>query len=491
MSGFVEVELTTEEQALREEGIAKLKELLELKGYSGWEANEADLSIINISSTALMAAMVAQIAAVVPPAVFRKYGTELVKIPYNEGTAATVTTKWTLLEEGGEYAAHTIEAGTQLAIGNLPFYVKENTTVAKTESTKNVVLVAAERGTEFNGLTGTVELVDAIAWVKEVSIIGETSGGVNQETDEEYENRLANALKLQAPRPITAPNFAEQTLQIPTSKLPAGVAIARTTAIDGYNPSTITIEAKTNSSTTLTEVSTFTGVSLESVSLPQKHPGSQLKYEGDTLYEVLTRNCTAVSKKAAAEMVITPAALKSEAKHKIEVTGKYEEQRTVTVFVKVKGTTAVTTETKTKIKEYLEEYRELNFVIYVEAASYNEIQIKTKLHLLPGYVEATVKAQVKAALENYLSPETYGNPIAQETGVISWLNATQAYNVVRYNSILGVIENVPGVQYVFSGSAGLAIGLAEAPGSKTADLTLYGPAPLTETKAAGITVEIE
>ena len=51
-----------------------------------------------------------------PPAIFRKFGTELLKVAYREGAAATVTTTWTLLEEGGKYAKHTIEAGTALRI---------------------------------------------------------------------------------------------------------------------------------------------------------------------------------------------------------------------------------------------------------------------------------------------------------------------------------------------------------------------------------------
>ena len=68
------------------------------------------------------------------------------------------------------------------------------------------------------------------------------------------------------------------------------------------------------------------------------------------------------------------------------------------------------------------------------------------------------------------------------------MNATEAFGVVRYNQLVGVIEAVAGVAYVPSGSAGLAIGLEEAPASKVADLILAGPAPLTETIAAHIVV---
>src|ERR1035441_7277966 len=279
MGAFVEFEVDLNETTISEEGLTKLKELLEAQGVVGWEQNPADLAVITLGTVASMVPVVAQIRAVAPAAIFRRYGTELVKTPYNEGAAATATVTFKLNEEGGEYAAHTIEAGVQLVLGEKAFYVKENTSVVKGESSKNVLLVASERGAEFNNLTGTVELVDAITWVKEATIVGESSGGVNQESDEEYANRLAAALKLQAPRPITATDYAGMALDVPSSVVPTGVVVGRATAIDGYNPSTIIIEGTPKAaSTTVTEVSTFVGVSLESTT-PQKHPGSLLKWK--------------------------------------------------------------------------------------------------------------------------------------------------------------------------------------------------------------------
>src|ERR1700680_3526777 len=185
MTAFVSIEVQTNEEQIADEALDKLQELLENKGVVGYEPNDAALEIITLLTTSSMVPPVALVAATVPPAIFRKYGTELVKIPYNEGAAATVSTHWTL----GDTAGHTIEAATQLTIGTLVFYVQSNVVVEAGHNTATVTLVASERGTEYNGLTGTVELVDAIAWVSEVAIVGESSGGVNQETDEEYENR--------------------------------------------------------------------------------------------------------------------------------------------------------------------------------------------------------------------------------------------------------------------------------------------------------------
>jgi hypothetical protein len=411
---YLEVQITTSAQQLADLAVEKLKEELEARGVVGWEPNDSDLEIIQIGAISLMASYAANVAAVVPPAIFRKYGTELLGVAYNEGANATCNTKWTLLEEGGEYPARIIEAGTQLTIGELAFYVESEVKVAKGESSATVQLVAAERGTEYNGLKETIQLVDAIDWVSEVKIVGESSGGVDQETDEEYQSRLAAELVLQAPRPITAANFAEMALVAPSSLLPTGVEISRATAIDGYNP-----ETKTS-----------------------------------------------------------------------------ENERTVCVFVKIRNDTP-TAETETHavearkaIKEYLEGFRELNFVVFVEPPTYTKVYVTTKVKVLPNYSTVSVEANVKAAIVSYLSAETWGNPEAATTGANSWLNATQGYGIVRYNQIIGLIERTQGVAYVFAGSEGLKTGTSASP-SGTADITLTGEAPLPETENSYVLVTAE
>ncbi len=463
MTSFVAVEIPTAEAAILEEGKTKLKELMEAKGFVGWEENPADLASIILAAAASLMPPVAEVAATVPPAIFRKYGTELVKTPYNEGTAATVTTTWKFNEEGGVFAAHTVEAGTQLTIGGLAFLVKENTAVLLGEKEKNVTLVAVERGTEFNGLTGTVELVDAISWVKEVLIVGETSGGVNQESDEEYANRLAAQLKLQGARPITAANFAEMALLIPSSKLPAGVTVGRTTAIDGYNGATNEPEATvTNGSTEISEITSETGLTVKT----------------EVVGTGIPKGTTLVSKTKAKEWKMSAKATATPGKKVVKFVGSYEQERFVTVWVTNKKGEKLTAEAMEAIEDYLEEFREINFRQAVLEPNFNEIRATAKIHVLPGYTEATVTANVKTAIEKYLSPETFGNPTAQTSGANSWLNITQGYSLVRYNTILGIIEAVQGVQYVFAGSEGLAIGLEEAVGTKTEDIALVGPAPL-------------
>lgn len=491
MSNFFEISFSQSEAALAEEAITRLTELMESKGgFAGWTPSEADLEVILIGVVAGMALNTAQIASVVPNAIFRNFGTELLKVAFNEGAAATGKTKWTVVSSA---SVRHIPAGTQIEALGQGFYLEGELEVpASTTTLTGVPVVALERGPNGNKVQGEASQVNPIDYVLAVEFEGETSGGEEEESDKEYLERLANYLALQAPRPITAANFAELTLGIPESYL--GAKIGRATAIDGYNPEIIEIEAKTNSSTTLTEVTTFTGVSLESTNLPQKHPGSELHWHADgSEYKALARGTTAVSKPGAGELKISIAALKSEAKGKVEVIGKYGEERCCTVFIakkegKTKSENEYTSQVREKILAYLEERRELNFKVFVEPASYSEVRVKCEIHVLPGYVEATVVANVKEAIEAFLSPGTWGNPSGKEN---AWLNATQGANLVRYNQILEVAGAVTGVQYVLSGSTGLSIGLEEAPGSKTADLTLPGPSPLPYTKEAHIEVSAD
>jgi hypothetical protein len=316
---------------------------------------------------------------------------------------------------------------------------------------------------------------------------------VNQEEDSEYLDRLAAYLELQAPRPITAGNFAEFVLDSDiTLASGSAVEIQRATCIDGYNPEETSFEGKPKTGAELTEVTSFTGISAESTGGVQKHPGTVITGTdipaGTTVIGV---NEGAKTIKLSQEVGGEPG------KEKLKAVGSYLNQRTVTVFVYFEGEALGLTEaerlaaTKTKreaIVEYLQRFRELNFVVFCRPASFNPIFVKTKVHVLPGFTAATVEANVKAAIVNYLNPEIWGNPENASTGANSWLNATEGYNVVRYNQIIGAIEKVPGVAYVFKDGEGLKMGTAATP-TGTTDITMTGPAPLPECPTTHVEVE--
>lgn len=476
MTSFIEVELPTGEQELAEEAKAKLVALVEAAGITGFELSDGHMESIMIETEAPTAVVVAQIASVVPAAVFRQYGVQLIKLAFNEGASATATTKWTVVPE---VAVRQIPAGTTIEAGGLGFEVTTETEVKASVSSVEVPVVAVEKGIEYNSVSGVAQQTNPINFVTEVQFIGETSGGVGEEEDSEYLNRLATALTLQAPRPITAENYAAFVFDIPSSVLPSGVVVGRATAIDGYNGATNEPEGKvTSGSVKMTEVTSYTGITV----------GTEVVGTGVPKGTVVEK--VSEAEIAAKELTMSAKATSSPAKTKYKMIGSYENSRYVTTFVANKEGKALSAEAMTAIETWLKGYREINFKTPVAAPTENEVFVKTKIHILPEYTSATVKANVETAVKAFLSPATWGNPTASTTGASQWINyvnGVRLYGIIRYNSVLEVIGAVPGVAYVFAGATGLEIGL-ESGAKGTADLSMVGPAPLPALKT--ITAEV-
>jgi hypothetical protein len=232
---YVEAAIPQSEPELKALGVAKLVELIEAEGITGYEPLPAYQEIMVLAVAAVLFSNTAQIAAVVLPAIFRQYGTELIKLPFNEGASATAKTKWTVVPSEGP---RTIEAGTQIEAGGLGFRVETNTTVIAKATSVELQVIAVARGTEYNKVSGVAKQVNPYDWVTEVQIVGETANGAEQETDSEYLVRLAAQLQLQAPRPVNAEDFAPFILGVPSSILPFGVVVGRATAIDLYDAET-------------------------------------------------------------------------------------------------------------------------------------------------------------------------------------------------------------------------------------------------------------
>lgn len=397
MAGFANVQVSTSATQAVTEALERWTALMQAF-YPGWEPQPADVLTILVEALGPLAQDVKEVEATAPEAIFRRFGTKLLGIAYNEGAAATATSHWTLADNKG----HTIPQGAQVAIGNLGFYVEKAVEVKAGATTATVNLVAVEPGAEYNGLTGPAELLEAIDWVTEVAIEGESHGGANAETDSEYMDRLVTELALQAPRPITAANYAAFILNMPSTVLPAGVVVGRATAIDGYNAET--------------------------------------KEEG--------------------------------------------RERCVTTFVADNSGRPLSKANMEAIQAWVRGYRELNFLAFIEEPSYTPVYATVKIHVAEGFEAAAVIAEVKAALEALLSPATWGAPAASIGGK-QWNN--EKPSKVRYNTILGTIEKLRGVAYVYPGAEGLTIGTAPTP-TETLDLTLAGPAPLPETSAGHLVV---
>lgn len=431
----------------------------------GYVPSDANLEVIVIEAAAPMAANAANVAAQVPAAIFRQFGTQLLGVQYQGAAYATASTTWTITDILG----HTIPQGTTVVIngnayatqadfiiapgGTAPFNAGPITVVAS---------LAGEAGNLQTGsvLAGTLALAEALSYVSNVATLGPSSGGADAETDSDYQNRLAAALALMAPRPITATDYPVMAANTP------GVSVGRATSIDGYSPTVgeSFTGTTTNASATLSAVSSFTGLGV----------GLTISGAG------IPANTTILSLNTGASTLLMSAnATASYTAEAITTVDSYSNLRTVTTWVTDEdgnafsdGSDSTVNSTKYLILQYLQAFREANFLLRVLDPDYTSVNVTLSSFFIvnsPQYTPASVQAAVEAAITAYLNAAQWGKPTSGD--VSSWTNI----NTVRYTALLGVIEDVAGVSYVPNGA--LTINSLAA----NTDLVLTGPTPLPET----------
>lgn len=197
--------------------------------FPDWEPSDGNLDVWLIKAFANIVAQIGETATDVSDTIFRYFGSEIASLPPLDATAATGQTNWTLINTLG----HTIPAGTQIGFDNgdtlILFQTVSDTIVASGANTAtSVEVVAVEPGVEGNGLTGPGQLIDQLDYVNTVALTAPTGGGADEETDENYLDRLVEELRLLTPRPILPADFATLAKRVP--------GVARATAINGYNP---------------------------------------------------------------------------------------------------------------------------------------------------------------------------------------------------------------------------------------------------------------
>jgi hypothetical protein len=224
---FIDVGVATDAQDL-------LGDAIDALAADGWAPHDGDPEVVLLETIAPMAQNAAAVAAQVPPSIFRKFGTDLVNVPYKDGAPAETTSTWTLSDTDG----HTIPAGTYVQVGDFYFATTADAVVAPGNDTVTAVaLRALEDGSAANGQSGTGALVNSLAWVSSVTLEAPTAGGADAEDDPTYQNRLRSELTLIGPRPITAQDFADFAPNTPD------VVVGRSTAFDGYDPFTNLLSA--------------------------------------------------------------------------------------------------------------------------------------------------------------------------------------------------------------------------------------------------------
>jgi len=444
--------LLTSSSDLADEAIESLQ-----ASIPGYEPSPGNLEVIQIEAIALLAAEVAAVAAQMPSAAFRAFGTQIVGAQYIQGAAAQGALTFTLSDALG----HTIPAGTELTVAELAFFTVQDLVIGAGSSSGSVTIAAVEAGTLYNGASTPCELVTNIDWVSSLSLGGATLGGVDAEDDTAYQNRLVAELALQAPRPITASDYQKMALSFPPAPGTAQQEVGRATAVDGYNPASSSFTASTaNGSPTLSAVSSFAGVSV----------GSALSGAG-----IPAQASVQAINQGAGTITMSAPASATAAGVSVTATGTYGNARAVAVFVTDQNGVALSAGSMAAIAAWLQSYREVNFIVSVLSPSYTTIYVTCAIHPYPGWDGSSVAAAVQQQIIGFLSPARWGQPpFGDQT---TWLNST----VVRYLKLVGVIEQVPGVDYC----ASLELDTSPAP-SASADIPLSGAAALPQASATSV-----
>jgi hypothetical protein len=227
MSTYIPVPVETEPTDLAGEAFDYLAQQV-----PGWLPAEGNLEAWLIEALAQIAGELRALVALVPDAIFAYYGESILGLPPYPAVQATALTTWT----ANDTAGYQVDAGTVIAVTppasqtGYAFTVDAGFVIpAGSTSVSGVSCSALEAGAAASGLTGTVDVIDALAFISTVTLDAPTSGGSDAETSDAYLARLSALLTLLSPEPILPQDFAV----LAQRTIPE---IARAVAIDLYNP---------------------------------------------------------------------------------------------------------------------------------------------------------------------------------------------------------------------------------------------------------------
>lgn len=498
--------------------------------FPGYNPAPANLEYVQAQVFASWAAELAQLCSAGSMELFRQFGTQLLGVPYEQGSPASAVMTVNATDAGG----YTLPLGTQITLtlaGALVAFQTVSVLVIPAGSTSGTVTIAAvQAGTAANGATTPISLVSQINWVASVSLAAAASGGVDQEDDSAYVLRLAQTLTTLGFATATASALATRALDFIPTPGSGQQQVGRATSIDGYSPAASTFTVTTTSgsasltvtgspasgvtaapgspvsgtglpsttftatttsgSATLTAVSSTAGLTVDAfVSGTGIPAGTQILSVG-VGQVTLTANATAtatgvtvtastaiVQSSTSSTIVLSAAATASGTGVAATVGGTLGNQRVTTVCVTDPYGNQLNSVTMTAVQAYLQGFRELNFILNAVSPAYSTVYVTVSVSALAGFTTATVQANVQAALLAYLSPQNFGLP---QGAIQGWQNTQTVY----LSQLTAVIQGALGVAYVHAGT--VAVGLTANPTNTTADLVLPGDFPLPTATSTSI-----
>lgn len=202
-------------------------ELLEA-AFEGWSPAAGGLLVWLVKAWSRVGSQLVDQASEMSKAAFKRFGESIVSVPPIQAAPATVESTWTMVDKAG----YTIPAGTQVSIeasgeSALGFITVGDVEVAPGANKATVLLQAVEAGEEGNGLTADPELIDSLAFVEAIELTGTTSGGVDEEEEDTYLNRLVEELQTLSLALVIGRDFEIDARAV--------ASIARAKCIEAYN----------------------------------------------------------------------------------------------------------------------------------------------------------------------------------------------------------------------------------------------------------------
>lgn len=203
----------------------------------GWEPAAGSPEVWLAKAFARLSSIVRQQAAESSAAMFKRFGETIASVPPILAAPASVNSTWTMINNAG----YSITAGTKVTIASsgesaVAFEVVETVVIPEgstATASGAVALRAVIPGSEGNGLTANPIPSDSTAATSALSTIiltGVTSGGVDEEDEDAYLNRLTEELQLLSLSLIVAADFAKDARSL------AGITAA--ICLPGYNGET-------------------------------------------------------------------------------------------------------------------------------------------------------------------------------------------------------------------------------------------------------------
>jgi hypothetical protein len=221
MATYIELPLTADATALSDTGKDYMSGEID-----GWTPRPGNVESVLLEANGQIAAEVVDQAAQVDPAVFAYFGQSILGIAIRDAIPATGLVDFTF--DAGFVG--NVPAGTTVAFpnpdGNSYAFVTDDDVF--TDATHTTSVTGLESGPDPNGSQGVGQLIDTVDGVSSLAMNLAASGGVAEETTDEYVDRLADALTILAPRPILPQDFATMARQVP--------GVGRAVAIDLLQP---------------------------------------------------------------------------------------------------------------------------------------------------------------------------------------------------------------------------------------------------------------